>query len=80
MCQIMSIRSMQEWCILLINVLNCTQFVKVHAAFHQELAILSDGYFPEVMAFENFSILNLSARHLEKYMSWGFESLSADQS
>ena len=76
----MSIRSIQEWCILLINVLNCTQFVMSMPPFIRELAILSDGYFPEVMAFENFSILNLSARHLEKYMSLGFESLTADQS
>ena len=31
------------------------------------------------MAFENFGILNLSARYLKNYLSWGLETWSADR-
>ena len=34
--------------------------------------------FKKLRPFENFSILNLSARYLEKYLSKGFDSLPVD--
>ena len=35
--------------------------------------------FPELWPFENLGILNLSARYLEHYLSWGLETWSADR-
>ena len=34
--------------------------------------------FSELWPFENLGILNLSARYLENYLSWGLETWSTD--
>lgn len=67
----MSIRRIKDYIILLAYVLKCTLFTESYAAFDQGIV---RSYGP----FKTFSILSLLARSVEKYQSYGLESVSAD--